>query len=87
MAKQVYARIPVEDRKAATDMERALEDPAMKAFVLIVGALKPLSQRARQRVLSFVADKLDEDSARLTITTDERGRHDIEAAGELPAGH
>lgn len=40
----------------------ALERPEVRAFVIIVGALMELpSDRARERVLRFVADKLDED--------------------------
>lgn len=56
------ATIEVKDRKEADLIKAALDDPKTRAFVQIVGALLPLSQRARTRVLAFVSDQLDEES-------------------------
>lgn len=55
------ATIEVKDRKEADLIKAALDDPTTRAFVQVVGALLPLSPRARQRVMAFVTDKLDED--------------------------
>lgn len=55
------ATIEVKDRKEADLIKTALDDPATRAFVQIVGALLPLSERARTRVLTFVNDRLAED--------------------------
>ena len=53
--------IEVKDRKEADLIKTALGDPATRAFVQVVGALLPLSPRARQRVMNFVADRLEEE--------------------------
>jgi hypothetical protein len=38
-----------------------LEDPAVRAFVIVIGALNELpSKRAQRRVLQYVVDRLDE---------------------------
>lgn len=55
------ATIEVKDRKEADLIKAALDDPKARAFVLIVGALLPLSQRARARILNFVTDQLAEE--------------------------
>jgi hypothetical protein len=55
------ATIEVKDRKEADLIKTALDDPATRAFVQVVGALLPLSPRARQRVMNFVTDKLNEE--------------------------
>lgn len=58
------ASIEVESRKEADLIKTALDDPTTRAFVQVVGALLPLSQRARARVLGFVKDELDEAAER-----------------------
>lgn len=55
------AGIQVKDRKEAALIRRGLESPEARAFVKIIGALEPLSDRGRARVLHFVSDKLDEE--------------------------
>ena len=53
--------IPVRTRNEGKDIRRALEDPEVRAFVLVMGALLPLpSDRARRRCLTFVLDQLEE---------------------------
>jgi hypothetical protein len=57
----VKASIEVKDRKEADAIRTALDDPVVRAQVVIVGTLKALpSDRARARVLAFVQDSLDE---------------------------
>lgn len=56
------ASIEVKDRKEADAIRTALDDPVLRAQVVIVGTLKALpSDRARQRVLAFVTDTLAEE--------------------------
>jgi hypothetical protein len=51
------ATIEVKDRKEVEHIRAALDDPATRAFVVVMGALSLLpSNRARRRVLTFVAD-------------------------------
>lgn len=53
--------IEVKDRKEADAVKLAMEDPAIKAFVIVMGTLNRLpSQRAKERVLRFVKDHIDE---------------------------
>lgn len=56
------ATINVESKKEADLIKTALDDPTTRAFVQVVGALLPLSPRARQRVMDFVTDKLAEET-------------------------
>lgn len=77
---QKWLRIPVKDRSEAEAIERALGDPSTRAFVVIVGTLLPLGDRARARVLTFVNDKLNEDAGRVSIET----RGEPEAPGPGP---
>jgi hypothetical protein len=57
------ANIEVANRKEADALRAGLEDPAVRAFVLIIGVLKALpTDRARQRVLQYVTDRLDEEN-------------------------
>jgi hypothetical protein len=57
----VKANIEVKDRKEAEYIRAGLDDPIMRAQVVILGALKSLSSnRARKRVLDFVIDYFDE---------------------------
>lgn len=54
--------VEVSDRREAEAVRVGLEDPAVRAFVVIVGVLKPLTPRARERVMTYVTDKLAEDA-------------------------
>jgi hypothetical protein len=56
------ATIDVESRQEAETLRTGLSDPSVRAFVAIVGVLMPLTQRARQRTMTYVADKLAEDA-------------------------
>ena len=57
------ANIEVTDRREADAIKRALEDTAVRAFVVVMGTLKMLpTDRARRRVLQYVSDRLDEES-------------------------
>jgi len=65
------ATIEVRDRSEKQAIEQALTDPATRAFVVITGTLMQLpTDRARARVLDWVADKLTEEQeqqAELTL--------------------
>jgi hypothetical protein len=53
--------LEVKDRKEADAIRTGMEDPSVKAFVMVMGALASLpSDRMRARVLTFVSDTLDE---------------------------
>jgi hypothetical protein len=55
------ATIDVKDRKEAEHIRNGLEDPSVRAFVVVMGALAALkTDRARQRVMNFVRDYFDE---------------------------
>jgi hypothetical protein len=55
------AAIDVSDRKEAEAIRAGLNDPAVRAFVVVMGALSALpSDRTRQRVLDFVRDHFEE---------------------------
>jgi hypothetical protein len=55
------ATIEVKDRKEADYIRAALDDPVMRAQVVILGALTKLpSDRARKRVLQYVMDYFEE---------------------------
>jgi len=54
-------KIDVKDDREAQAIRAALNDKTTRAFVVVVGNLLSLSSdRARARVLNFVADELDE---------------------------
>ena len=55
------ASIEVTDRREAEAIRTGLEDPTVRAFVIIMGLLLPLPQRSRKRVLEYVTDRLDEE--------------------------
>lgn len=56
------ATIEVKNRDEATAIRAGLADPVTRAFVLVIGTLQQLpSDRARQRVLTFVKDTLAEE--------------------------
>lgn len=52
--------IEVKDRKEAEAIKTGLEDPAVRAFVVITGMLKPLTKRTQVRILSYVKDHFEE---------------------------
>jgi len=52
--------IPVKTRAEKTAIETAMADPQIRAFVIVVGLLQPLSDGGRRRVLNFIADHLHE---------------------------
>jgi hypothetical protein len=54
------ATIEVADRKEADAIRVGLEDPTVRACVVVMGALATLPIRARMRVLEFVRDHFDE---------------------------
>jgi hypothetical protein len=57
----VKATIEVSDRKEADAIRAGLNDPAVRAFVVVMGALSMLpSDRARKQVMQFVADIFQE---------------------------
>jgi hypothetical protein len=58
---RMKATIEVSDRKEADTIRSGLADPAVRAFVIVMGALQNLpTERARRRVLTYVQDYLDE---------------------------
>ncbi len=67
--RQRWIRIPVKDKAEGDNIARALNDPTTRAFVVIVGVLLPLGDRARTRVLSFINDKADEEAGSVTMET------------------
>jgi hypothetical protein len=55
--------IEVKDRREAEAMRRGLDDPAVRAFVLVMGVLQALpTKRAQRRVLQYVADRIEEEN-------------------------
>ena len=54
------ASIEVESRREAELIRIGLDNPEVRAFVIIAGALTPLSKRTQQRVLAFVKDHFEE---------------------------
>lgn len=60
------ARVTLEfkNEAEARAVAAAMEDPATRAMVLVVGTLLPLSHAARQRVLTFTQSKLSEQDQR-----------------------
>jgi len=56
--------ITVSNRREGEQIRAGLEDPNVRAFVKVMGILRGLpSDRARQRVLSFVTDAFAEQTA------------------------
>ena len=54
------ASIEVRDRREAEHIRAGLENPNVRALVVVMGVLSLLpDDRARKRVLNWVADKLD----------------------------
>lgn len=62
------AAISVTNREEATQIRTALDDPAVRAFVRIIGVLLDLpSDRARARVLRFVEETLRDEAEKPLI--------------------
>ncbi len=58
-------RITVRDRGEFFAIKAALDDPAIRAFLIIDGTLKRLDDdNQRRRVLTYVADVMEERKAR-----------------------
>jgi hypothetical protein len=54
--------VKCQTKKEGAAIKLAMEDETTRAFVVVMGNLLQLpSKRARERVLKWVADKLDED--------------------------
>lgn len=53
-------QIEVKNRDEARMIKAALDDPPTRALVKIIGALLPLNDRGRMRVLNYVDDVLEE---------------------------
>ena len=76
--------LEVRDKQEAAQLRTVWEEPMGRAFINVVGALLPLGDRARTRVLEYVNDALDEDAGRVRIET--RGdRHHVEARRRVSA--
>lgn len=57
----MIAEIEVETADEGEQIKLGLSDPAIKAFVRVMGTLSTLkSQRAKERVLTYVKDHFDE---------------------------
>ena len=56
------ASIEVKNREEATAIRTGLEDPTIRAFVVVMGTLNALpTGRARRRVLQYVEDRFAEE--------------------------
>jgi hypothetical protein len=56
------AIIPVKTRVEKRAIEAALDDPQIRAFVVVVGVLQPLDAPARRRALNWVAERCASDA-------------------------
>ena len=64
--------IEVENREQAEAVRVAWQDPQVRAFVITIGILAPLSNGAKRRILNYVADWAnDRDHIKLTTTTED----------------
>jgi hypothetical protein len=83
MKRKKLIRIEVKDQSEGESIARALNDPMTRAFVVIVGTLLPLGDRARTRILTFINDKANDEAGRISIES--RGsQHHVEASAPLP---
>lgn len=58
------ANIEVKDRREADAIRAGLDDPFLRALVIVSGALSSLpSHRARRRLLAYMQDKLAEEDS------------------------
>jgi len=51
--------IDVENRSEGERIKNALEDPTTRALVNVMGALLPLDEAARRRVMTWTVDKFE----------------------------
>jgi hypothetical protein len=72
-------RLVCKNPDEAANIQRALDEPEVRAFLGIVGVMLPLSQRGRTRVLQFVSDKLNEEAGSVRLETT-NGQHQLEAS-------
>ena len=57
----MFLRIEVKSHQEGEQLRLGLSDPAVRAFVLVMGTLGTLkSQQAKERVLTLVKDHFDE---------------------------
>jgi len=52
--------IEVKDKKEGDAIKRAMDDPEIRAFVVISGVLLPFSVPTRKRMMAFVAGHFEE---------------------------
>jgi hypothetical protein len=57
-------RLPCRSQLEADAILRAWQDPELRAFVLIVGFLLPLDSNARERIVRFTRECLEDDQRR-----------------------
>lgn len=74
------ATIVCKTPEEAANIQRALDQVEVRAFLSIVGVLLPLGARGRRRTLEFVNDVMDEDNGRIRIETYGDGQHAVEAS-------
>jgi hypothetical protein len=73
----------VKDRKEADQIRRALDEPDVRAFVVVMGALLALpTDRARVRCLQWVADRIDEERTAVVVDAGEPRLHLAEETGQ-----
>lgn len=60
---EVFAK----DEREAEAIRRAMQESDVRAFVIIVGTLLPMSTRARERILDFTADYLDDNNEKVPV--------------------
>jgi hypothetical protein len=58
------AYIEVENRKEGDEVRRGLDEPDVRAFVRIVGALRDLPEGGQRRVLAYMRDLIDSERGR-----------------------
>lgn len=54
------AKVEVNSKSEGEAIKTALDDPTVRAIAIVLGVLKPLSEKARGRVLAYIRDQLDE---------------------------
>jgi len=67
------ATIEVKNRTEADAIKAGLDEPDIRAFVIVAGTLRPLSSRGRRLVLDYVQDLVDDGDlvkARPTVAID-----------------
>jgi hypothetical protein len=67
----LHIKVPVKTRQEGEAIRVALTDPQTRAFVVLVGTLLPFSDRARERILRFVADSALDPTSPLRVEVSE----------------